>query len=631
MTDDLDPQGVNGEALPPQDPETDSELEQMLSSLRVPDAEDPEGLRRRVLDAARRPQVAQTEPPPRISHFFLPVAAVAGLAIAAALWLFFAILADPGETLVQSTDKKKRGTSAGEEAAAADAVTLKARMQALASKLGAEDVQARERTEQLLEAYVRKQGATAFQVLEGEVLPGLADDLEARVRVQKVIERLTNPELAWSTTTGPAGFLVPAPGVNAELNLVVLPTRGGLFALDAGTGKLLWKKDDDHQQGTPVCTDGAVYALQPPAAIAAYEPRTGKVIWTAALGGDEPNVRRLDQTLAYDEKQGLVLAATRTGAIVAFGRDGKEVWRSEDLVAAAGTVANTPNLPNVRAGLVAPAAAAALRKVFTGIQGKALVALDAADGKTVWRADVEGIGGDAPAVEADRVIVHGSARTGNGNGMGFTGIKQEAHVTAGQGQSVSVSTVTIGVASRSFVSCFEAGSGQVVWSAQVDLASGGLVARPEQGVVVTQSGSAVVAFDFKDGQRRWQVPLPRYGAGVCAEKDGVAYAGTDDGTLVALRVADGKMLWRRNFENDPAAADAPRLTRQNGKQGIVQTLGRMGTPSLVGDRLVCTTESGWTFALRLPDFQSTAQAAQDPARFDLPPEAASLSGSAPTK
>lgn len=615
MTDDLGPQGVDGEALPKQDPETDPELEQLLSSVRVPDAEDPAALRRRVLDAARRPAPACLEPPPRIAHFFLPVAAVAGLAIAAALWLFFAILADPGETLVQSTEKKK---AAVEEPVADDAATVKARLLALAGKLGAEDVQARERAEQLIEAYVRKQGVVAFQALEGEVLPGLADDLEARVRVQKVIERLTSPELAWSTSTGPGGFLLPAPGVSEELNLVVLPTRNGLFALDGGTGKLLWKKDGDQQQGTPVLTAGAVYALQPPSSVAAYEPRTGKAFWTVELGASELNVRRMDQTLAYDEKQGLILAATRDGVVVALDRTGKEVWRSENLAAAVAAAPNTsvpPNAPNEsasannRVALVSPAAAAALRKVFTGIQGRALVALDAADGKTVWRADVEGLSADAPAVEADRVYVHGAAR--NGGAMSFAGIRQKAHVEAGLGQTRATSTVTFGFGQKSFVSCFTADSGKVIWSAQVDAgAGGGLLARPAQGVVVSQGSMSVVAFDLNDGQRRWQVPLARYGATSCAERNGVTYAGGEDGMLLALRVADGKTLWKRNFENDPAAANAPRMATQNGKLSAVKTLGRMGTPSLLGNRLVCTTESGWTFALRLPDFQSAVQAAE---------------------
>lgn len=286
MTDDLDPQGVNGEALPPQDPQADRELEQLLSSVRVPDAEDPEGLRCRVLGAARRPAPARLEPPLRATHFFLPVAAVAGLAIAAALWLFFAILADPGETLVQSTGQKK-DPSAGEEDGPADAATVKARMQALIGKLNSDDASVRDNTEHLLESYVRKHGAAAFVALEGEILPGLANDLEARVRVQKVIERLTGPELAWSAATAPNGVQHSAPCVNETLKLVVVPSKAGLFVLDAETGAVVWKKAGDQQQGTPVLTAEALYALEPQAGITAYEPRTGKVLWTAALGPSE--------------------------------------------------------------------------------------------------------------------------------------------------------------------------------------------------------------------------------------------------------------------------------------------------------------------------------------------------------
>lgn len=296
----------------------------------------------------------------------LPLVA-AGLLAGAALWVLCAILAVPGKPL--DVARLAPRTVAGD----GDAKEVEAHLRELVAKLSADEAEARDAAEHQLEAYVRQTGVSAFRILEGDVLPLVKDNLEAKMRVNKVIERLSKCEVVWSVMTGSCSFAPGAPGLNEALGVFVQPTSNGLFAIEAATGKVLWSKPGDYQHSTPVVRSDAVYALLPPQSVAAYDPRSGKERWTFELPFS------MDESLAYDEQSDLVLAATRGGILVALDRQGKEAWRTERLLAnweLNGQMYSSGSLIN-------PAVDEGTGRIFTGIWSHNLVALDRENGKKI--------------------------------------------------------------------------------------------------------------------------------------------------------------------------------------------------------------------------------------------------------
>ncbi|MBS3820261.1 MAG: PQQ-binding-like beta-propeller repeat protein [Phycisphaerae bacterium] len=72
---------------------------------------------------------------------------------------------------------------------------------------------------------------------------------------------------------------------------------------------------------------------------------------------------------------------------------------------------------------------------------------------------------------------------------------------------------------------------------------------------------AVIAFDRKTGDIRWQVKTSAVVLGPIAVCDGVAYAPVRDGTLVAIDVAEGgKKLWQRDVGSGTPLMAGPAVT-----------------------------------------------------------------------
>lgn len=172
----------------------------------------------------------------------------------------------------------------------------------------------------------------------------------------------------------------------------------------------------------------------------------------------------------------------------------------------------------------------------------------------------------------------------------------------------------------------------LAWSADVGegdddarITSGPIVA---EGLVFVIDGEATVtATSTTDGGRRWEADLAPEGesgqdgfGGGLAYSDGVVFASTGFGEIVALSAANGTELWRRGLGAPMRAAPAAdggrvfAVTRDNGAfalsaadgsvmwriQGSAGTLGLLGgaSPAVVGDALIIPFASGEVVAVR---------------------------------
>ena len=100
------------------------------------------------------------------------------------------------------------------------------------------------------------------------------------------------------------------------------------------------------------------------------------------------------------------------------------------------------------------------------------------------------------------------------------------------------------------VVALDAATGAVRWTAKVP---NEVITRPAvgQGLVVVRSNDGrVTAFDAANGERRWfwvrdLPPLTVRGNAPVALAPGFAFVGTDEGSLLALSLTDGRVLWEQ--------------------------------------------------------------------------------------
>lgn len=119
------------------------------------------------------------------------------------------------------------------------------------------------------------------------------------------------------------------------------------------------------------------------------------------------------------------------------------------------------------------------------------------------------------------------------------------------------------------VVALDAASGAERWTAKVP---NEVIARPAvgQGLVVVRSNDGrVTAFDAASGERRWfwveDLPtLTVRGNAPVTLAPGFAFVGTDEGSLVALSLADGRVLWEQPVAQPDGRTELERMADVDG-------------------------------------------------------------------
>jgi outer membrane protein assembly factor BamB len=368
-------------------------------------------------------------------------------------------------------------------------------------------------------------------------------------------------------------------------------THAGVAAGPAGSvyGGLLWRvRTDGPVRSSPVVAGGVVYVGSSDSRLRALDGRTGEIHWAADAGAP------IDAAPAV--AGGVVLAATRAGEFLAFDRaSGAVRWRvragpelplawegmSGDLYTASPAVAGDVAVfgggdgvvyaidlasGDVRwrfatEGRVRSSPAVAEGVVYAGSADGSLYAIALEDGRRLWRFDTEGRGVDSSSYGYDRRTITSSPAVAGGAVVFGSRDGSLYAVEAASGTlrwRVLHDDTSWSIASPAIVNglVLDASSDAGFFHA-VDAATGRVVWRVDTGAPIWPSPVVAggTAWFLTSLGELWGVDV-RTGAvgervqlGVRTKsspwiEDGVLYMGTDEGSVLAIRLVDPPGLAR---------------------------------------------------------------------------------------
>ncbi|MDP1028359.1 PQQ-binding-like beta-propeller repeat protein [Sphingomonas sp. KR1UV-12] len=375
----------------------------------------------------------------------------------------------------------------------------------------------------------------------------------------------TDPAMATMAVTLPAPEVNAAwaqPGGNAAKSM-------GQLALGQSPARL-WQaviaggSPRERLAAAPVMADGKLFVVDVEAVLHAFSADTGAVLWTAnlaAAGSNRP--ARFGGGVSYDE--GKVFATDGLGDVVALdAADGKELWRGKP----GGPLRGAPSID------------AGNGVLYVLSQDNQIFALSQADGKVQW------------------------AQSGTLEAQGVFGVAAPA---------VSQGSVVAGFSSGE-LSAYRYENGRVLWQDALSRSSTttavGSLADIDASPVIDAGrvyavgqGGRMVSLELSTGQRLWEQNL----AGISTPwiAGDWLFVMTDDARLACLSRASGKARW---------IAQLPRFRKEKKKSGPITWFG----PVLAGGRLVLTNSLGQIVSAS-PTDGSVVQTVDTKVPFALPP------------
>ncbi len=274
---------------------------------------------------------------------------------------------------------------------------------------------------------------------------------------------------------------------------------GVLYALDVGSGEVRWSYDTSQEgkpaqfHGDPVVTGDllVIPSDSPTGHVYAFEPATGAVRWKTAVppGGVPTDLVRYGST---------VIGASTEGELLSFDLATGEVrWR----------LATGP--PSTEwARRYAPALAG--ERIYFGGPDSLVRAVEAGSGELAWSRDLGASFNTAPVVHDGHLLVGATNRR-------LYRLRLSDGEPAGELELAGPPTGTPSIVDGALV---------------VPLTSGFLVAAEADLSGLRWSHGAASL---------WSSLRPLVG-------QGLAIAGTDEGDLVAVRLADGEAAWQRRLQ-----------------------------------------------------------------------------------
>jgi len=362
-------------------------------------------------------------------------------------------------------------------------------------------------------------------------------------------------------------FLGDSVGVSAVGGVIYAESDlGYLYAIDAATGKQLWRAQGDNAfMGNPVVADGVVvagagdtgfsfsgvmkYAKHQPtvrglgwAAVYGFDQKTGKQLWRVPTLGEDM------ASLGY--RAGVVFEGTGDGQVLALDiKTGQRRWSTK--------VGGFDSMSS---------AAVAGDMVYVGFSDpNYLYGINADTGKVVWKATVAGVantgmGDNSPSVDT-------------ANGL----VIQDSVVDAQPNKTMDLEVFAV-----------HADSGKIAW--QTKLGRGSSPPAYKAGITMIHAGvvyvgspatSTFYALRESDGKILWQLKIPGAGPagagrGGAAFSHGVVWLAAGP-KLYAIKPADGSVLGTVNG---------------GGRYGIVN-------PVIVGGTMYLANSWGWVQAVPL--------------------------------
>lgn len=376
--------------------------------------------------------------------------------------------------------------------------------------------------------------AAVFVLLSGAVIPAAAQSTfhgnVARTGVYAGSGPTTLGGVKWTFRTGAP--VVASPAIAGGV-VYIASLDGYLYALDEDTGAERWKFKSRMPIASSPAVDGdAVYFVSSTGALAALEAASGKPKWVLPTEYE----RRF-------EARGLHGYPNAAQTI-------PDAW---DLFTSS---------PAVAGG-----------RVYFGSGDGGIYAVDAATGVLQWKFATRDVVHAAPAVVAG-VVYAGSwdgslyaidAETGALRWTFEGGQDPVAHNQVGFQSSPAVEGGTVYVGCRdAHVYALDAATGRKKWD--YPTSKSWVVATPavKDGVVYagTSDSSRFMALDAKTGRLRFNLDLKAYVFSSAALAGDVAYVGDHNGSLYAIDVKRGALLW--TFTTEAAKTDRLKVRNADG-------------------------------------------------------------------
>ncbi len=313
---------------------------------------------------------------------------------------------------------------------------------------------------------------------------------------------------------------------------------------------------------TPVVAEGKLFLIDVAAVVHAFDAQSGAVLWSQKITtNDENRSARFGGGVSYDEAK--LYATDGLGDVVALNAaDGKELWRSKP----GGPLRGSPTIAN--------------GNVYVITQDNQIFSLSQTDGKVQW-------------------VQAGTLET-----QGVFGV---AAPSASQG------SVVAGFSSGE-LSAYRYENGRVLWQDALSRTSittsvsslADIDAEPviEGGrVYAVGQGGRMVALELATGQRLWEQNLAGISTPWIAGE--WLFVVTDDARLACLSRASGKARW---------LAQLPRFRNIKKRSGPITWFG----PVLAGDRLALTNSRGQLVFVS-PTDGAVGQTIETGTPFSLPP------------
>jgi outer membrane protein assembly factor BamB len=337
--------------------------------------------------------------------------------------------------------------------------------------------------------------------------------------------------------------LLPAPEVNDSWT-----QRGGNAAKAMGhlalgasparawTATVNGGSERERLGAAPVVAGGTVYLVDVDATVHAFAADDGASRWTAALvTGKENRGSRFGGGVSFDD--GRVYATDGLGDVVALNAaDGKPLWRAKP----GGPLRGSPTIAN--------------GNVYVMTQDNQLIALGQDDGKVSWSANAsiesQGVFGVAAPASSQGTVVAGFS-SGELNAYRYE-----------NGRSLWQDALSRTSATTSVSSLADIDASPVI----------------DQGrVYAVGQGGRMVSLDIGTGQRLWEQNFASISTPWIAGE--WIYVVTDDARLVCLARASGRVRWIQQL---------PGFRNQKKRTNPVTWFG----PVLAGNRLILTNSLG---------------------------------------
>ena len=361
---------------------------------------------------------------------------------------------------------------------------------------------------------------------------------------QRVAVLMTENDAAVDPDTAALPMALPAPVANSDWaqaggnasksmgHLALGTSLGQAFSVSIGYGSTVGGR----LASSPVVGGGRIYTIDTNATVRSFDAQTGGKVWESQFGTEKGNSSSLyGGGVAYEN--GRIYATNGLGFVAALDqRNGGVIWQ----VRPGGPLRGAPTVVG--------------DTVYVMSQDNQIYSLKTADGTTNWS--------NAASLEIAGVFGTGSPAFGQGTVVaGFSSGELNAYRYE-NGRLVWQDTLSRTSIRTSVSSLSDIDANAVIDNGQV---------------FAIGQGGRMVALELISGQRLWELNI----AGIATPwvAGDWVFVATDDGKLIAVARATGKVRWINQL---------PRFEHSKSKRGQITYRG----PILAGGRLILVGSNG---------------------------------------